>query len=640
MLIGGATQFDRAANQLLRESVAQSDPPVEFVDLSDFAPAEQLARVSALPADSVVVLGAFMNDSAGNELQQGPKGFRSALTRQSNAPVFFVSELNFGQGGVGGYMVNWRELGEELGKLGLSVLSGKMDTSASMVPTQSIHLRLDWRELQRWNISVARIPKDAVIDFRPPPIWETHKSAVIVSLVALSAQAIAIGLLLAERRRRRISANQLADRLRFETLLTEISAAFANLKDSDLEPAIEATVRKLGKFFDATYTLIWQIQQDSTIVRTHAWPTDTVAGDTALASDQFPETVKCLLRGEMVSFSSEAELAKLGDAKSFRATGIGSFLAIPLRTGEQTLGALLLLNRTSIRSHTPDLLARLRLSADILGSALARQSAAKALSESEETRQKLNAQAVHMNRVAEMGQLVASLTHELTQPLTAIRSNTQAASRMIDRPPTDLVEVQAALADILDDNDRARAVLANLRGAFRKHKISPQPINLNHVLERVVSMVRSNAYLRSMRLETALAPTPVVVQADEVSLQQVLLNLLHNGMDAMVGLPEEDCLLLIQTFKNRETGCGVLVVEDRGVGIPDSLKQKVFSPFFTTKSEGLGMGLTICQELMRALGGSIAVEDRPGGGARFRVELPLAVDIANKVATFQQTAGA
>jgi C4-dicarboxylate-specific signal transduction histidine kinase len=622
-LVGGATPSDRALNRPVGEILSQQSPPLGFIDLTGLSAPQQVERVRNLPADTVLMFGSFLNDVEGNEVQHGTGGLRSSLARESNSPLFFVTELNFGQGGFGGYMVNWLELGEELGKLGLSILSGAIETNFPILPSKSIHLRLDWRELERWKVPLSRVPKEASIEFRPPSLWETHASAVVLSIIALAGQAAGIGFLLVERRRRRISRNQLAERLRFETLLAEISSTFANRDDSDLGPPIQDALRRIGLFFEATLAGVWQVHQNPlTIVQSHAWPDNNGKVSTTVLLERFPAIIQRLLHGEAVHFPSESEAVQFDD-RVVQEIGVASFLAVPLRSGEQIIGALSLQNEREEKSWPPDLVMRLRLIADMLGSALARQNASQALRESELARQKLNEKAAQMNRVTEMGQLVASLTHELTQPLTAILSNAQAASRIIVRPSADLLEVRATLGDIIEDNERARAILTNMRGAFKKHTISPHPVNLNEIVDKVVLMVKNNAHLRDVRLQATLFPKAVLVKADEVPVQQVLLNLIHNAMDAMCDQPAERRCLIVKTSVEPQAHCGLLVVDDQGPGIPESVKETIFSPFFTTKNDGLGMGLTICQELLRALGGSIGFEDRPEGGARFRVELPL-----------------
>lgn len=624
-LVGGATPFDRMANGPLGEIVRKEQPVMEFIDLSGLTAADQIERAKTLPPNTVLLLGSALHDAAGNDVQQGTQGLRATLAHESNAPLLFITEVNFGSAGLGGYMVNWPELGAELGEMGLSVLSGRISPNAPMATSKSIHLRLDWRELDRWKVPLSRVPSQASVEFRPPSLWEANPQAVLFAIAALASQALAIVFLLAQRRQRQASRNQLAERLRFETLLTEASTAFANRTESELDRAIHEALQRMGLFFNATYASIWQLAlNSSTIARTHIWTDNSGESTIDVDPQQFPDTVSRLLRGDVISFSQKAELAGLADRESFRELGIASFLAIPIQNGEQILGALCLVNQFQQTSWPQDLVSRLRIIAGMLGSALARQRATEALRESEIARQRLNEKAAQMNRVTEMGQLVASVAHELAQPLTAILSNAQAASRLTARPVVDLPEIQAALSDIIDDNERARAVLKNLRDAFKKHTITPHAVDLNEIVGKVVLMVKSSAYLRDVRLQTSLVPGRAQVNADEVPVQQILLNLISNAMDAMGHLHPKDRLLLIHTRIDKESG--VLIVEDHGPGIPDTLKASIFAPFFTTKNDGLGMGLTICQELLRTMGGSIGLEDGFGGGTRFRVKLPVACE--------------
>jgi C4-dicarboxylate-specific signal transduction histidine kinase len=213
-------------------------------------------------------------------------------------------------------------------------------------------------------------------------------------------------------------------------------------------------------------------------------------------------------------------------------------------------------------------------------------------------RERMQEETAQLHRATEMGQLVASLAHELAQPLGAVLGNAQAAARLAARPDPDIVEIQSALADIIEDDQRARAVLNNVRAILRKHAVTPHKVNLNEIVENVTLMVRSSAQLRGVQLRSVLSEDAVMVQGDEVPLQQVLLNLVNNAMDAMSQVPVERRVL--------------------------TLKAKLFQPFFTTKGEGLGMGLAICHTILQTLGGSIELQTHSEPGATFQVVLPLA----------------
>ncbi len=241
----------------------------------------------------------------------------------------------------------------------------------------------------------------------------------------------------------------------------------------------------------------------------------------------------------------------------------------------------------------------------------------------EQEMRELHKTIAHLNRVASMGQMVAALTHELGQPLTALLSNAQAAGQFASGADADLIEIRAALTDIAEDATRAGAILQNLRALFQKRSNAPHEVDLNQVVTDVRRLMRNDAQLRGVQLQLSLAGQPVKVQADEVPLQQVIVNLVNNSMDAMNQLPAPERLLTIRTSQQPETNSGVIVVEDNGPGISDADRVKLFTPFYTTKNEGLGMGLCICRTILSSLGGCIKLESRAQPGAAFRVELPL-----------------
>jgi signal transduction histidine kinase len=230
----------------------------------------------------------------------------------------------------------------------------------------------------------------------------------------------------------------------------------------------------------------------------------------------------------------------------------------------------------------------------------------------------------HLNRVASMGRMAASLVHELSQPLAAILSNAQAADHFASRAVPDLPEIHAALADIAEDNKRARAVMNNMRAIFQKHSISRHEIDLNEVVSTVGRLVSHEAALREVELRFIFRPGPLPVMGDEIPLQQVVLNLITNGMDAMKEVPIDRRTLTVTTTIDGSKNCGAVTVEDNGPGITEKDGPKVFTPFFTTKSDGLGMGLSICQSIIESLGGRISFSNRPRAGALFQVQLLLA----------------
>jgi C4-dicarboxylate-specific signal transduction histidine kinase len=240
----------------------------------------------------------------------------------------------------------------------------------------------------------------------------------------------------------------------------------------------------------------------------------------------------------------------------------------------------------------------------------------------------------HLNRIVSRGQLAASLAHELAQPLAAILVNAQAALRLASLPDPDLKEIRAALADITQDDQRAQAVVQNMRAVFQKRRIAVKKVDLNRVVNDVIRLARNSAQLCRIRIRVMLCSESAVVLGDSVVLQQVLLNLINNGMDAMMRLPTERRILAIATEVTATSSRGAIMVRDNGSGVAEADKPKLFTPFFSTKIDGLGIGLSICRALIESIDGRISLENRSGPGAAFRVELPLATheDDLSKVA--------
>jgi len=229
----------------------------------------------------------------------------------------------------------------------------------------------------------------------------------------------------------------------------------------------------------------------------------------------------------------------------------------------------------------------------------------------------------HLNRAASMGQMAASLAHELAQPLSAILSNAQAAARFANRPAPNLEEIRGALAEIIEDDERARSFLQNMRAMFQKQRISRSAIDLNVILREVGRILRNSARRKGVQIRLKPSPEPVIVLGEAIAVQQIVLNLANNGIDAVQCRPSRERLLTLTTALRTETGSGMIQVEDNGCGVPYEHRPKLFVPFFTTKRDGLGLGLSICRSVIEALDGRITLVEREEPGTLFEVEFPL-----------------
>ena len=229
----------------------------------------------------------------------------------------------------------------------------------------------------------------------------------------------------------------------------------------------------------------------------------------------------------------------------------------------------------------------------------------------------------HRNRVALMGEMTASFAHELNQPLTAIANTASAARRFLERGNIDPVLLQQLLQDMISDSQRAGEVIRGIRSLVRKETSVQTLLNLNSVITDTVRLVSSDVLNRESVVTTELDPHLPQVQGALVQIQQVLLNLIINALDALEGLPPAERRIIISTRSDKGDVAEVSV-RDFGIGLPKEHPDKIFEHFFSTKQKGMGMGLAIVRSIVEAHGGTIAAENAPDRGARMVVRLPAA----------------
>ena len=242
-----------------------------------------------------------------------------------------------------------------------------------------------------------------------------------------------------------------------------------------------------------------------------------------------------------------------------------------------------------------------------------------------ESRSRL-AQVMQMNRGAGLSAISSSIAHELNQPLGAILSNAQAAEILLRQNPPDLDLIGTILADICKSDQRAGEVITHLRDLLRKNDREPEVVNLNDVIMLAVEILAPEAKARGVTLTVNLDPHRFPVRVNPVHLQQVLLNLVLNGMDASAGRSPSDRRVTIRTSVINNATLKVSIA-DSGSGIPADKLQQIFEPFFTTKEKGTGLGLAIARTIIERSGGEISAENRPNGGAVFRFSLPLVEEL-------------
>lgn len=227
----------------------------------------------------------------------------------------------------------------------------------------------------------------------------------------------------------------------------------------------------------------------------------------------------------------------------------------------------------------------------------------------------------HVARVSTMGQLSSALTHELNQPLGAILRNTEAAEIFLQSDGPNLEEVRAILTDIHRDVSRAGNVVDRMRTLFKRRSLVSSRLDLGDLVQDTVALARPDAAARQIKLSVQIAPRLPAAQGDRVQLQQVLLNLILNGLDAMDTIPKSRRSLVVRVGE-AEDGKLQVAVNDHGAGIAPADAAHVFEPFFTTKPNGMGMGLAISRTIVEAHGGDIRVKSNEQGGTTFTFTLP------------------
>lgn len=301
--------------------------------------------------------------------------------------------------------------------------------------------------------------------------------------------------------------------------------------------------------------------------------------------------------------------------------GVQAVLALPLISDGSILGALLLYSgdRDAFDKQETDLLQQ--AANDVAqGIVLLRTRAARAAAESalKNTRAELE----RVARVTTMGELTASIAHEINQPLAALITNANACLRWLDRQPPELDEAREAARRIIRDGKRGSEVLARIRAMLKKQEPMRETLAINEVIDEVLALVRAG--MDGVKLEKRYSAQLPVVQGDRVQLQQVILNLVLNGLDAMKGVADRASALEISTEIDA-AGDLEVAIRDNGVGLTAEQAEKIFTTFFTTKADGLGMGLSICRSIIEQHGGRLWAAPNDDFGVTFRFTLPVAL---------------
>jgi len=564
LVVTGTSDQDRVYEAETSAAVARLARFAHVDFLAGLSHEAVLERLRGLESGDVVFVAGYYRDGKGRVFL--PADVVAKLAAESAAPVYWP--FRFVAGTVGGSTTNYVEMGRQAGDLVRALLDGVPPAKIRVPAVVPQQLQVDWRQVQRWGISPGDIPEDAAIQFREPSFWQAYRDTAIVVAAVILLQAALIAALLIERRQRRRTASALAES---ETRMN-LAARAAGLS-----------------------VWLWQVARDGTRKVTTGRAHGVAPKEAPIGLDLVLESVHPADRTSLESAVRDAAMANQDLDVEYRLLQPGGDVRWVAVRGRAATG-------------TEDCM--MGVAMDITARKL-----------SELQAEKDRAALTHMTRVSTMGQLSASIAHQLNQPLAAILGNSEVARKMLEHEPLDLNELREICDDIITEDKRAAEVIARLGALFRRGEVTFAALDLNELVSETLDILHSELLTRHVTAVTELAPGLPPVDGGRVQLQQVLLNLILNAADAMSQTESERRRVVVRT--ELDGGNVRLCVTDNGTGIAPADIDSVFEAFWSTKSAGTGVGLAICRSIVMAHGGTLSVSNNAAGGATFCARWPI-----------------
>ena len=522
-----------------------------------------IAAVKAVPPNSVIYYVRHSQEDHGKILF--PSDVARVVAQASAAPVYADNESDIGTGVVGGMVRMESGTGSRVGHIARQILEGM---HAQDIPFESATLvpLFDSRQLRRWGIHPSDLPPGSEIRFTVPTLWERYHWHIAGAIALGILQALMIVSLVIERSRRHQSQRRYA----LASAAARIYVWEWNLETNEV-------------YVDPVFKTNLGYRDDE--IRNHRddWLRFAHPDDAAMVMARAQEYID----GKARSFEADFRMRHSdGTSRWFLTRGTGSLRGSRMVSMTGTL--------TDITDRKT----------------------------SEQALENMHTELMRVSRLTALGEFAASISHEVRQPLTSIIMSARACLEWLSRPNSDLVEIRAALLDVVDSSKRADELIQRNRELFRQHTVQKERLDINAVVGDVLALARSQLRSSDVTLVTSLASHLPAIIGDRIELQQVLLNLIVNGIDATEHIESGSRRIEIATSLSRKRFVKVSV-GDNGVGFAGVDLQRMFSLSYTTKTDGTGIGLSLSRSIVEAHGGELWAEQNPGAGATFSFAIPI-----------------
>lgn len=534
---------------------------------------EAVARVAELPDDAAILSSDVIASRAGTVVSNLEKIRR--LSTAAPVPVFVVREEDLGSGALGGRLVSGFDQGHRAASFTLDILNGKAADDIPVLVEGGNPYIFDHRVMARFGISDSAIPADSVVINRPETAYQRYRAFMAAAAAVMLALAAFVGILVVNILRRRAAERALRDSEERLRALIENSPTAIYLKDAE------------GRYVVANegYRRRFGLAPDVAIGRTASEVLPPGSIDDAVATDR-------MVYATRAPFHQEEDVRYVDGSEHSHV-----MIKFPIFDAHGDVKGLGF------------------ISTDITEAKRAAEAA-----------RRLQMELAHVSRLSSLGEMAAGFAHELNQPLTAIRNFAGGCIRRLQTTTADPTTLLPPLNEIAAQAQRAGDIIRRIRGFVGKRDEARgdtlmEAVDINAAIRAAAGLVGNEALYHGTNLRLKLAPVLPPVKADTIQVQQVIVNLARNAMEAMdeAGIPKRD--LTIQTSATDEGGVDIRVL-DSGPGIAEECRPHLFDPFYTTKAAGMGMGLSICRSIAEAHGGRLSVTNRTRGGAEFRLTLP------------------